>query len=154
MITKFSRLLIYPIAIGLAVLPVCFISFRLRADILPDLALGVVYFCALERPVWISFIFIYGLFISEVYGYPPGLESLLLVLTYALCAKYRMIFLSKEPLSIYAGFTVIALAYGISKYAILSLYYSHLFDYGKAMMQMLTTILFYPALHLLLKKIR
>ena len=149
-----SIMSLYLLAFGLAVLPISFMQFGLRADILPNLGLCVVYFFATHRQIGALQIFIYGLFVSEIYGSPLGLESLLFVVIYALCTKYRVALLSKKPFSLYVGFALVAAIYGAAKYVIMSLHYGHLFDYAKVVMQVLTTILFYPAVDFVMDRVR
>lgn len=150
----FVILCLYLLALGLAIAPVSFVQLGLRADVLPNLALCVVYFLALYSEAGVLQIFLYGLFVSELYGYPTGLESLLFVIVYAVCSKYRALLLSKQPLSLYVGFAVVVVIYNLSKFVLLSLYYGYLFDYIRVMVQTVTTILFYPAVDFIMGKVR
>lgn len=155
MIVKvFLVLCLYLLALSLAIAPVSFIQLGMRADILPNLALCVVYFFAIYYVVGVLRIFIYGLFLSELYGYPLGLESLLFVIVYALCVKYKALLLSKQPLSLYAGFALVVVMYNLSKFMLLSLYYGHLFDYSRVAVQAAVTILFYPAVDFVMGRVR
>lgn len=150
----FSILCLYCLALSLAIIPVSFMQLGLRADILPNLALCVVYFFAVQYGVGVLQIFIYGLFVSELYGYPLGLESLLFVIVYAVCGRYKALLLSKQPLSLYTGFALVVVIYSLSKFMLLSLYYGHLFDYVRVIVQAAVTILFYPTVDFVMSKMR
>jgi|GEM_PF-6329742 rod shape-determining protein MreD len=143
--------LLYILTLILTLLPLALIRFGVRMDVLPDIPLIILYFYASARPVLLLQVFIYGIFVSECYGSPLGLESLLFVIFYYICSKYRAALLSKKPLSLFVGFVLLVIIYSCAKYFMMSLYYHHWFDFSKVAVGSLVTILFYPIVDMVLK---
>ncbi len=145
---------LYSITLLLTLLPTVLIKFGLQGDVLPILPLIIVYFYATYHAAMLLIVFLYGIFVSECYGTPLGLESSLFVIFYFICYKYRVMLLSKQPISLFIGFCLVAFAYGILKYMTLYLYYYQWFDYKRALLQVITTILFYPLIGAILLRLK
>jgi len=150
---KIRRILFYILVIILTLLPLLLIRYGIRGDALPIMPIMIVYFYAIHCPVPLMVVFIYGLFASEILGSPLGLESFLFIILYYLCSKYRVALLSRGLLSIFLGFCLVVIAYGISKYFVISCYHHHWFEFTRVTVQIVASILFYPLANLLLCKV-
>lgn len=148
-----STLFIPYLALALSLAPLALMTHGINGEVMPYLALCVLYFCALHHQIALWQIFLYGIFISEAYDTPLGIDVLLFVVLYILIVKYKTIFLSKQPLSVFVGFVCVTTTFNAAQYAMISKYYGYPFDIAPILMRILTTILFYPVVQLAMKRI-
>ncbi|MES2214863.1 MAG: hypothetical protein V4485_02440 [Pseudomonadota bacterium] len=128
-------------------------SMNINGEMMPNLALCIVYFCSVQCRVGIWQIFLYGIFTSEIYGTPLGVDSLLFTALYLILVKYRAILLSQKPLPHLIVFTWVVILFNILQYLIISEYYNYHFDLVPILIQTITTILFYPAIQLIMERL-
>ena len=154
MIRKISFIaLLYFTSLTLTFLPIAIIKIGITADILPVLEISIIYFLALNFPIPIWQIFLYGIFIDELYGTPIGLNSALLIIISAALQKLHILLISKPPFSNIIGFIITSACFIILKYLILTYQFGHIVPFSKIIMQYFATIIFYPAIYYMLNKI-
>lgn len=146
-----SILLLYCISIVITLLPLALMTAGINGDVMPYLALCILYFYALHYQIGAWQMFLYGIFTGEAYGTPPGIDALLFVVLYVLVVRYKSVFLSQKPLSIFIGFACVAAVFSVVKYGMISEYYNYEFDVASLLIQYITTMLFYPALQIVMQ---
>lgn len=149
----FFTTLLYFSALMLTFLPIALIKIGITAEILPTLEISIIYFFALYHPISIWQIFLYGIFIDELYGLPIGLDSALLITIYAGLQKLHIILNSKPPFSSIIGFIVTSFIFILLKYLLLTYQFEYVVHLSKIIIQCFTTIIFYPTVYYLLSKI-
>lgn len=154
MIRKLSFIaLLYFVALMLTFLPIALIKIDINADILPALEISIIYFCALYFPIPIWQIFLYGIFVDELYGTPMGMSSALFIIIYAALQKFHIALISRHPFSDIIGFVITSISFIMLKYLILTYHFEYIVYLPKIIMQSFTTIIFYPAIYYILSKI-
>lgn len=154
MIRKFIVILLFYFAsLMLTTLPIALIRLSINADILPALEVGILYFSALYFPLPIWQIFLYGIFTSELYGAPIGVDSALFILIYVALKQTHTLLISRSPISDIIGFIATVILFMIFKYLLMVYYFAYTVDVIKIVLQSFTTILFYPAIYYLLTRI-
>ncbi len=154
MIRKLSFIaLLYFTFLMLTFLPIALVKTGITAEILPALEIAIIYFSALYFPIPIWQIFLYGIFVDELYGIPIGIDSALLIVIYAILQKLHILLISKPPLSNIVGFVITSVSFILFKYLVLTYHFEHIVYFPKIVMQCFATIIFYPAVHYILSKI-
>lgn len=130
----------------ITLLPVSLYKFGLYSAFLPSTEICLLYFFATHYSIWYLAIFLYGIFISEMYNTPIGVESLLFIITYYFLIKSRNLLLSRKPTSYLLGFIIALIFIDFGKYFLISSYYSYYINVNTILLQAFITILFFPAI--------
>lgn len=113
------------------------------------LAMAVYYWSLFGHaffPLW--FVFLMGLLQDILTGLPLGVSALTYSGLWWLVQSQRR-YLTKEPfLVIWFGFAVAVSLLGVVTWMVLSLYYATPMPWQDAAVQLILTVLFYPAAHL------
>lgn len=134
-------------------LPLTVIRVGIQAEMLPSVELCILYCFAIYYPLWYAVVLIYGIFVSEIYNTPFGLESLLFIITYYVLLKYQNVLLSNKPTSNLLGFICTAITFGSIKYLIISQYFNLNVELYIIALQIMITILFFPSIEWIMCRI-
>ena len=113
-----------------------------------------VYYWSIYRPdlVPAPVVFAIGLLHDLLAGGPIGLMALLLVALHALCAAQRRVFVGKSFAVGWWGFAMVAIGVGALDWLVASLYYLHLMNPRPLFVQLILTVVLYPALNWLFNR--
>lgn len=140
-----AMLSIIVVSLAITLFPVSLYKFGINSMILPSTELCLLYFFAMNYSVWYLTVFLYGIFISEIYNTPIGVESLFFVVAYCILAKNRSLLLSRRPTYL-LGFIVMLIFIELGEYLLISNYYSVYFSLKTLIIKIIITILFFPSI--------
>ncbi|MFV0430717.1 MAG: rod shape-determining protein MreD [Alphaproteobacteria bacterium] len=122
-------------------------------EISPWIVLMCVWYWAIFRPsllpVW--FIFIVG-FLEDFYSYntPYGTHSVILILSYAILLSQRRVVAVQNFMVGWLMFAVFSFVAIMLRWAIISLFNTHLFSVKSSIASFMLTVSFYPLIFILL----
>ena len=144
--TRFDAALVYLCSVIALFIPFTLDRVGVPTNILPCIELYVIFLYVVYYPIGYLWIMVYAIVVSEIYGTPIFVDIILMTTTYALCMRARNILLSKKPISVLFGFIVVAIVFLCTRYIVLSQYFNYWFDKKIFVLQIFTTILFFPAI--------
>jgi len=139
-----------PIALGTALAFLTLLPFGAGAGEVaaPHLTLALVYYWSIHRPGLMPPLAAAGLGLIQdlLWGGPPGLNLLILVMTQSVLAG-QAAFFTRRPFAVaWAGFTLVMAIAAAAQWAVASLYYSGEPALGPLAEQALLTVAVYPLL--------
>ncbi|VAV89495.1 hypothetical protein MNBD_ALPHA01-334 [hydrothermal vent metagenome] len=125
-------------------------------DLLPFLPLTAVYYWCIFKPrlMPVSAVFLLGLLQDILSGGPLGMMALLLILVRIFVIRQGGRFLEREFLFSWLVFIIVALAFGLSTWAIASVYLKDGQNFWNALGQSMLTIAIFPVVAWALGRVR
>lgn len=122
----------------------------------PAFVLMAIYHWTLYRPDLLPFVAVFaaGLLLDMLTGAPPGITSLVLLLTHALVLSQREHLLMRPFTVVWVGFLVVATAAAVLQWLVVSLFYGMLLDVRPFLFQGVLTVATYPVVSYLLVRVQ
>jgi rod shape-determining protein MreD len=121
----------------------------------PLLSLCVVYFWTLHAPDLLPplSVFAVGLLLDVLSGMPPGLSAAALLLVDGAVLGGRRVLLAQPFAVAWAAFGLVALAFGLLRWLLATVWFQHLFPPGPSLAEAALTFAVYPPLGWLLARL-
>lgn len=117
-------------------------------EVRPAFMLMAVYYGTILRPGLLPapFVFVIGLILDMLSGYPLGMNALVFVVVQWLTRVQRRFLLGQSFLLIWAGFAVIALGAGAAQWCLFALFNLSFFSIKPTLVSAVISIFLFPAL--------
>ena len=142
-----------PLLFSLLLLPVPYVPFNMPVsnNIRPAAGMICVYFWLLYRPDVFNLLSVYFLGLTEdiISSAPFGSNIFALLVMYVLVTNLSRFFNAKPFIIIWYGFALLSLVTFLSRWLLVSVYYSHFLPLATVMFSYLVTAAVYPILSLL-----
>lgn len=120
--------LVYVLLCAFILLDMISFDVSLFTEMRPAFTLMCLFYWSVFRPslmpVWLAFVI--GLLIDSVAGLPLGLNALIFVIVSRAVQTQRKLFMGQNFMTVYFGFTVIAVAAGMLQWGVFSLVAFHM----------------------------
>ena len=126
------------------------------SSIIPALYLIIIYYLSLKyRDNFILFLFfIYGVIRDVLFSAPVGLTSILILIYSGYVALNKASLVNQSFIKVFLYFIISVLVFNLLKYIIIALLFGVHGNYMELLFHMITTIILYPLLYNILKKLR
>lgn len=151
-VTLFQRLLPFMTSVLFMLLSYIPINVSIFNNIRPDLGLACIYFWMLHRPdlFGVTEIVFLGVINGAISSVLPGAELLAYLVMYVLVYNTQKFFNAKSFVVIWYGFMALALSTLLTKWMVVSVYYSQFLPISMLMFSYFIGVALYPLMSIVL----